>query len=184
MARAVDLPLLVSDAPDRSRISLDARTVERLAALRPIVGIEDASGDLARVPVLARAGGDRLVLLCGRDAQAVAHGLAGGHGSVSAVANVFPSLCSALRRSCKAGRLDEGQALQDALRPLIAALEREPEPASVKHALSRVCPFVRPSVRLPLVPVEDGAGEAILTELERLRASLPVDAVEAARRRP
>src|SRR5690606_33031036 len=84
---AADIPIILYNIPGRSVINLTDETIARLAELPRIIGIKDATGDLARVSSLKRLVGPEFCLLSGEDGTAVAFNAQGGHGCISVTAN-------------------------------------------------------------------------------------------------
>ncbi len=157
---ATALPLILYNIPPRSVIDMTVETLARLAALPRIVGIKDATNDLAR-PLLMRAAiGEDFAYLSGEDATTVAFLAQGGHGCISVTANVAPGPCAALHRAWQAGDLATVAALRDRLAPLHHALFLESSPAPVKYALS-LLGRCSAEVRLPLAPLRPATEAAI-----------------------
>ncbi|KMO10889.1 4-hydroxy-tetrahydrodipicolinate synthase [Methylobacterium platani] len=171
IAAGADLPLLVHAEPARTGLDLHPDTLARLAALRGVVGLVDATGDLARLPTIARAAGPGFLALCGDDATAAAHTLMGGQGCVSVVANLVPGPCAALQRAARAGDHARARALQAGLMPLIAALARETDPGPVKLALALLRPGFAPDLRLPLARPRPETEAALAAALDPLAAA-------------
>ena len=153
VASAVDLPIILHNVPKRTGVDLHFSTVERLARIPTIVGIEDASGDVDRPRVTALVAGPDFTQMCGDDAAAVTFNIAGGRGCVSAVANLVPSLCRDLQRACRGKDWVRARALQHRMGPLLDALSRDISPGPVKFALSLLQSGFSPGTRLPLVGV-------------------------------
>lgn len=153
---AVRIPIILYDVPSRTACPMADVTVGRLAELPRIVGIKDATGDIARVAKLRRRLGDRFVLLSGDDASQVAFRLAGGDGCISVTANVAPALCAALQAACDRRDTAAIARLDDLLAPLHAALFLEPNPIPVKRALHRLG-LMTDGLRLPLTPLSPTA---------------------------
>ena len=160
IARAVELPIIVGNVPSRTGIDLAPATLTRLAAIPAIIGIADATGDLSRPMALSRLLGNRFIHFSGHDATAPGFALSGGHGAISAVANLAPGLCRALHDACGNGDARTAGTIQQRLWPLIAALEREPDPVTVKYAL-HLLRGIAPEVRLPLTGVTAETAEAV-----------------------
>ena len=173
IAGSVDLPILLYTVPCRTGVDIAPDTLARLAAIPNIVGIKDATGDLARPTATARATGAGFLQLSGHDATAAAFNLAGGRGCMSVVSNVAPRLCAALQRACREGDFRAAAAIQARLAPLISALERETNPGPVKLALSRLRPDVSPDPRLPLVTPVSGTAKAVAEALEAVLGWTP-----------
>ncbi len=152
IANRVDLPLIVGVAPQRTAIDLSARTLERLATLRSVVGIADETGDIARLVAMPAALRQRFALYSGHDLTAMPFTLMGGRGVISAAANLVPRLTVALHQALATGNQQSAQSLQERLSPLFQALEREPSPAAIKYGLS-LLRGISDDVRLPLTPI-------------------------------
>ncbi|WP_375458533.1 4-hydroxy-tetrahydrodipicolinate synthase [uncultured Enterovirga sp.] len=170
IARAVDLPLVVHNAPARTRVDLHPETLRRLSGISSVVGIIDGSGDPMRPHAISLATDDRLVQLADGDAAPVAFNLAGGRGCLSVLANVAPRACAALQAACVTADWTLASALERTLRPLAQALDLETDPAPVKHALSRVRGGFSPALRLPLVQASAATARAVTEALDGLVA--------------
>jgi len=162
---AVGLPLLLYDVPSRTACALSDETVARLYELPRVIGLKDATGDLARPHRLRRLAGDDLLQFSGDDATAVEHRLAGGCGCISVTANVAPALCAALQAQFDAGNLDALRLLQQRLRLLNEALFLESNPIPVKRAL-HLLGFCANELRLPLTPLSTAADAVLAPVLE------------------
>jgi 4-hydroxy-tetrahydrodipicolinate synthase len=136
IAEAVDLPIVIYNIPPRSVIDMSVETMARLARHRNIVGVKDATANLARPLHTRRACGEDFWQLSGEDHTAVAFLGAGGHGCISVTANVAPRLCAEMHRAWRDGRIGEAIAIQDRLLPLHDALFCETSPGPVKYAAS------------------------------------------------
>ena len=135
---AVGIPVILYDVPSRTACPISDVTIKRLAELPRIVGLKDATGDIARVGRLRRRLGDRFLLLSGDDATQAAFRLAGGDGCISVTANVAPALCAALQRACDRRDSVAIARFEGILAPLHAALFLEANPIPVKRALYRL----------------------------------------------
>src|SRR5258707_5066104 len=94
----------------------------------------------------------------------------GGHGCISATANVAPKLCADFQNACMQGAFDRALQLQDKLMPLHDAMFCEPSPAPVKYAASRLG-LCTDEVRLPLVAATDGARKIVDAALKSAGSS-------------
>jgi len=101
IAEAVDLPIILYNVPGRTVADLGVETTQRLAQVPGIVGLKDATGDLARAGELLRRLPSNFALYSGNDDSALAYILLGGRGVISVTANVAPRRCAscATRRS-------------------------------------------------------------------------------------
>jgi len=151
VATAVDIPLIVCNAPLRTAVDLAPRTLERLATIGSVVAIVDCTGEVSRLAGAAPDLRARLLHYCGHEPAACAFSLCGGAGVFSIAANVAPRLTAALHNALRTGNVDVAYALQDRLTPLLAALEKENMVACTKDALSFVL-GLSAEVRLPLTP--------------------------------
>jgi 4-hydroxy-tetrahydrodipicolinate synthase len=168
VATAVDLPIILYNVPKRTGVDLHPGTIEQLARIPSIIGIKDSSGDLDRPRVTALVAGPRFIQLCGDDDHAVTFNLAGGRGCISVLANVVPGLCRDLHQACRIKDWSGARALHNRLKPLMAALRREPNPGPVKQALAFVHPGFSREPRLPLVGAGDDTASEIRTALDSL----------------
>ena len=160
IAGAVDLPIIIYNIPARCVIDMSVETMARLAKLPQIVGVKDATADLAR-PIRTRlAIGPQFCQLSGEDGTALPFLAAGGHGCISVTANVAPRLCSDMQRAWRDGDMAAAMTLQDGLMPLHAALFCETNPAPVKFAASLLGKCSE-DCRLPLAPLSDGARDTV-----------------------
>jgi 4-hydroxy-tetrahydrodipicolinate synthase len=178
---ATSLPILLYDVPSRTACSLALDTVLRLANLPRIVGLKDATGDLARPRRLRGLLGARFCLLSGDDATTLEFLRAGGNGCVSVVSNVAPAQAVDLYEAWRQGDANEADARADSLAPLTAALFAESNPVPVKYALEAMG-WMKADVRLPLCSASERTRAlvtAVLSEFGLLpnREPLPVAAV-------
>ena len=178
---ATALPILLYDVPSRTACSFADETLLRLADLPRIVGLKDATGDLARAARLRALLGQRLRLLSGDDATAPGFLMAGGDGCISVVANVAPALAMRLYRASQRGALSEARALAQALAPLSAALFSESNPIPVKYALE-IMGWMSAELRLPLSAAADGTRREVAAALGGLGLSLPPEPAALAAR--
>ena len=167
IAGAADIPIIIYNIPGRSIVDMSVATMARLAKLPNIVGVKDATCDLARPLNTRVAIGEEFCQLSGEDATIGAFLGQGGDGCISVTSNVAPRLCSDLHKAWRDRDLDTFAEISDRLAPLHAALFCESSPGPVKHACS-VLGKCRPDTRLPLAPI---AGASRKTVEEAMRAS-------------
>jgi 4-hydroxy-tetrahydrodipicolinate synthase len=136
IADAVDIPIIVYNIPPRSVIDMTPETMGRLARHPNIVGVKDATANLARPLHTRRTCGAGFCQLSGEDHTALSFLAAGGDGCISVTANVAPRLCSEMHIAWQGGRIDQAIAIQDRLVPLHDALFAESSPGPVKYAAS------------------------------------------------
>lgn len=149
-----ELPIIIYNIPPRSVIDMTPATMGELAKLPRIVGVKDATGDLARVSYQRMTCGEDFCQLSGEDATAHGFNAQGGVGCISVTANVAPKLISQMQAACAAGDYAAALAIQDKLMPLHKAVFTEPGLVGVKFAMSRL-DLCADEVRLPLTSLSD-----------------------------
>jgi 4-hydroxy-tetrahydrodipicolinate synthase len=147
-----DVPIVVYNIPGRSVIDLSVETMARLFKLANIVGVKDATANMARASLQRAALGTEFVQLSGEDATALGFMAHGGQGCISVTANVAPALCSEFQLACLAGNFHRALQLQDRLMPLHDALFVESNPGPVKYAAGKLG-LCSADTRLPLAPL-------------------------------
>ena len=157
---AVDFPIVIYNIPGRTAVDMSNATMARLAKLPNIVGVKDATNDLAR-PLKMRVEIDgEFSLLSGEDATAVAYLAQGGDGVISVTANVAPGLCSEMHEAWQKGNVVAVRRINERLIPLHDALFAETSPAPVKYAAS-LLGRCTPEVRQPLCELMPGTKERV-----------------------
>ncbi|SEK68259.1 4-hydroxy-tetrahydrodipicolinate synthase [Roseovarius nanhaiticus] len=150
-----DLPIIIYNIPGRSSVDMTPATMGELARLPRIIGVKDATGDLARVCAQRITCGTDFVQISGEDATAHGFNAQGGVGCISVTANAAPKLCAQLQAACLAGDYAEALKIQDRLMPLHHAIFTEPGLVGAKYAMS-LLGKCSPETRSPLVPLTDG----------------------------
>ncbi len=148
---SVSIPIIIYNIPPRSVIDMSVETMKRLSELKNIVGVKDATGNIARISLQRDAMGPDFIQFSGDDITALACMAAGAHGCISVVANIAPRLCADLQNAALAGDYKTALAIQDKLVPLQVATFLEPGVTGAKYGLS-LLGKVGEEVRLPLVP--------------------------------
>ncbi|GIT89798.1 4-hydroxy-tetrahydrodipicolinate synthase [Jannaschia pagri] len=149
------LPIFIYNIPGRSVVDMSPETMGTLAKLPTIVGVKDATGDLARVSQQRITCGPDFIQLSGEDATAHGFNAQGGVGCISVTCNVAPGLLSKLHEATEAGDYATALDIQDKLMPLHQAIFAEPGLVGAKYALSLLGKCAE-DVRLPLVPATEG----------------------------
>ncbi len=157
---AVGIPIIIYNIPPRSVVDMSVETMARLFELKNIVGVKDATGNVARVSQQRHAMGPEFNQLSGEDMTALAYNAAGGQGCISVTANIAPRLCAELQSATLAGDYVKANAIQDRLIPLHHAIFIEPGVAGAKAGLAAL-DRIDDEVRLPLVQVSDETREMI-----------------------
>lgn len=149
------LPIVIYNIPGRSVVDMTPDTMAELARHEMIVGVKDATGDLARVPKQRHRCGTDFIQLSGEDATALGFNAHGGVGCISVTANVAPKLCAEFQESTLAGDYPAALKQLDRLMPLHEAIFLEPGLVAAKYGLS-LLGLCSDDVRAPLVGLSDG----------------------------
>ena len=173
IAETVDIPIVVYNIPGRSVVEIAVETMERLSKIANIIGVKDATANLARPTRERAACGHDFRLLSGEDATALGYMAHGGHGCISVTANVTPRTCSEFQAACLAGDFSKARELHDRLMPLHEAMFCEASPAPVKYAVS-LLGFCEDEVRLPIVPASETARVRVRAAMEAARVPIAV----------
>ena len=155
-----EIPIVIYNIPGRSVVDMMPATMGALAKLPRIIGVKDATGDLARVSQQRAACGPDFIQLSGEDATALGFNAHGGVGCISVTANVAPRLCAEFQQATLAGDYAKALAYQDRLMPLHEAIFIEPGLVGAKYALSKLG-LCSEEVRSPLTGLEDSTKAAI-----------------------
>lgn len=167
VAGSTCLPIILYDVPSRTGCALADQTIARLAELPGIIGIKDASGDIARPARLRPLLGADFRLLSGDDATALGFIANGGDGCISVTSNIAPGICRNMYLAWKQAQSTRAVRLARVVAGLTTALFRESNPAPVKYALS-LLGLMSPRLRLPLVEPSEQTKEEIYKLLVRL----------------
>lgn len=161
IAEAVQLPILLYNVPGRTGVDLANETVAKLAAHPNVVGIKDATGDLARVSWMrANIQAGQFDLISGDDPSYLGYHAQGGVGVISVTSNVAPEAMVAMHRAAEAEDYATARSWQDRLIGLHKGLFLDNSPSPTKYALSRLG-LCTEEVRLPLAPTADAVKPAI-----------------------
>ena len=156
MDAAVSVPIIVYNVPARTSCDIAVATVNELSKLDNIIGIKDATGDLARVALHRVGCAPDFLQISGEDMTAVGYNAMGGEGCISVSANVAPQLCAQLQEACANSDWATALELQDRLAPLHDAMFSDISPGPAKYALS-LLGLCSADLRLPLVPPSEAA---------------------------
>ncbi len=160
IAEAVDMPHILYNVPGRTGADLHNDTVLRLAQIRNIVGIKEATGDISRGSDLLQKAPKDFAIYSGDDASTLALMLLGAHGSISVTANVAPRLMHEMCAAALNGELAKAREINFRLLGLHRNLFVEANPIPVKWAVARMGKM-KNALRLPLTPLTAGAQPAV-----------------------
>jgi 4-hydroxy-tetrahydrodipicolinate synthase len=172
IAESVDLPAILYNVPGRTVADMANDTVLRLAQIPGIIGIKDATGNLARGTELLRLAPKSFSVFSGDDATAMALMFCGARGNISVTANVAPRSMHQLCAAAMAGRVEEAVRINNLVLPLHIKLFVEPNPVPVKWAMAELG-LIQSGIRLPLTPLAEefhGTVRAALRDSDLLGA--------------
>jgi 4-hydroxy-tetrahydrodipicolinate synthase len=169
LAERSALPIIIYNIPGRSVADMSTETMAVLAKLPTVIGVKDATGNLARVSAQREACGADFIQLSGNDDMALGFNAMGGIGAISVTANVAPRLCAQFQAATLAGDFRTALAINDRLYPLHAALFSDASPGPTKYALARLGKMT-PEVRLPIC--EPGAASKAAVDAGLTHAGL------------
>ena len=158
---AVDLPIIVYNVPGRTVVDILPATLARIATLKNVAGVKDASAKVERMSQHRLLIKKPFSYLSGEDATALGFNAHGGNGCISVTSNVAPRLCSEFQTATLKGDYKRALELQDILMPLHDALFVETNPAPVKYAAWRIGMIESPECRLPLAPLTEATKKIV-----------------------
>lgn len=165
VAEAVDLPMILYNVPGRTVADLSNETILRLSEIPNIIGVKDATGNIARgIDLLHRVPED-FAVYSGDDSTAMALMLCGAKGNISVVANVAPKNMHLMCAAAIKGDVVTARKLNDLMLPLSQQLFVESNPIPVKWALTEMG-MIPPGIRLPLVPLAAGYHDVVRKALK------------------
>lgn len=171
IARAVDCPCMLYNIPGRCSINMTAETTLRLAHdIDNIVGIKEASGNYPQIQEIIDGAPDDFAVYSGDDSSTLDIMKMGGVGVISTIGNVAPARMKEIIELYVEGKVDQAEAANAKLLPLMEGLFATTNPILVKEAL-KLLGFPVGGVRLPLVPATAEQSEtlaAIMREVEVL----------------
>jgi 4-hydroxy-tetrahydrodipicolinate synthase len=151
IADASDLGIILYNVPGRTSCNLEPATVQRLAEVRNIIGIKEASGNISQIAELATLVESSFKIFAGDDSVVLPVSALGGVGVVSVASNLLPREVSNLAHACMEGKYQEARELSRQLTPLFKALFVESSPIPIKAAMA-MHGLIDEVYRLPLVP--------------------------------
>jgi len=167
IAASTKLPIVLYNVPGRTVADLKNETVVRLAMIDNIVGIKDATGDIARGKDLIARVPEGFSVLSGDDETAIELMLAGAMGDISVTANLVPKKMAKLCELALKKNVSEATALDATLQPLHSGLFVEPNPIAPKWALHTMG-MIPSGIRLPMLPLSANAQAPLTDILEKL----------------
>ena len=171
VADASTVPMIVYNVPGRTGCNLLPKTLAKLAEHPNIVGVKEATGNMAQMAEIMHLCGDKLDVYSGEDALTVPMMAMGAAGTISVLSNVVPKQAVAMSDACLAGDYQTAAKLQCDLLPLIDALFSEVNPIPAKAAVSAMG-YGQEVLRLPLTPMEPATRAVLMEQLRRWGVSV------------
>jgi 4-hydroxy-tetrahydrodipicolinate synthase len=168
IAEKIDMPLVLYNVPGRTAVNILPATVARLADIRNIVAIKEATGDMKQVSEVIRLCGDRITVISGDDFTTLTLMALGGKGVISVTANVMPKEVSRMCAFMLKGQYDKARAVHFKLEPLNAAMFIETNPIPAKTALAMMGK-IQEEFRLPLCEMSPANREKLQKVLHGLK---------------
>lgn len=165
IAEATAIPMIIYNVPGRTVVDMNNETILRLAEIPNIVGVKEASGDIARETDLINRAPEGFAVYSGDDPTGMAFMLCGGDGVISVAANVAPKLFADMCREAIAGNIPAARELNKKLIPVYDVMFCEPSPAAPKWALSRLG-LCQPHVRLPIIELSSDGQDKVRSALK------------------
>lgn len=160
LAESVPIPIIVYNIQGRTGVNMNTDTLARLAKIKNIVGVKEASGNLRQMADVIAACGNNFTVLSGDDFFTYPLMCLGGHGVISVVSNVAPGEVAKMVDAFNKGDLKKARALHYKMMPLVDAMFVETNPAPVKAALAMMGK-IQDEIRLPLVGISDASREKV-----------------------
>ena len=165
IAEATSIPMIVYNVPGRTVVNMSNETILRLAQLPNIVGVKEASGDVARDISLINSVPEGFAVYSGDAPTGLPFMLCGGHGVISVAANVAPKLFAQMCRAAINGDIAQAKKLNEQLIPIYNVMFCEPSPAAPKWAVAQLG-LCEEYVRLPIVPLTAASHEKVQAALK------------------
>ncbi|HEY3439117.1 MAG TPA: 4-hydroxy-tetrahydrodipicolinate synthase [Paludibaculum sp.] len=166
IASAIHLPIILYNVMGRTGVNIEPATLRRLAEIDNIVGVKEASGNIAQMAHICSTLPDGFDVLSGDDAITIALAALGGKGIISVASNEIPAEMAQLAQLCLDGNFAAARALQRLWLALMEVNFVESNPGPVKAAMASMG-LLEPVWRLPLVAPQPAAAariEKVLTE--------------------
>ncbi|KKK72846.1 hypothetical protein LCGC14_2899770, partial [marine sediment metagenome] len=174
IAGATRLPCVLYNIPSRTGVNMAAETTVRLSRVPNVVGVKEASGDLAQIARIIDGAGEEFRVWSGDDAMTLHILAVGGYGVIAVVSHLAGAQMHQMIDDCLAGRIAEAAGVHRRLLPLMQTLmTTASNPAPVKYALNEIG-FRVGAPRLPLVEPDRAGAERITAEVRRHHIDLAV----------
>ena len=166
-AESTPLPIVIYNVPGRTGVNVEVSTLARLASIPNIVGVKEASGNVAQMCEICRAVPSDFIVLSGDDALTLPLMAVGGHGIISVASNEIPSEMVEMVQHAERNDFAAARAVHARILPLMSINFVESNPIPVKSAMAAMG-LLEESYRLPMVPPRPESKEKILGVLKAL----------------
>ncbi len=170
ISESTPVPFIIYNIPGRTGTNMTTETTLRLAEMKNIVAVKEASGNYEQISEIIRLAPDGFTVLSGNDDATFPLMCAGARGVISVASNIAPSPVKRMTTLLSEGRMSEAAALHHRLMPLFKACFVESSPIPVKSALA-LAGLIRNRLRLPLtssLETTDRLMKNVLKEIEDL----------------
>lgn len=154
ISESTDLPLVLYNVPGRTSLNMDPTTIARLSEYKNIVGVKEATGDLAQVSDVIEYAVDGFQIISGDDFVTLPMINIGAVGTISVTSNIIPTDVSNMCKFALQGKQDEALKLHYKMQPLNRSMFLETNPVPVKTALALMGKMTE-EFRLPLCNMAD-----------------------------
>jgi len=168
IAASVTIPILLYNIPGRTASNITPETVARLAEIKNIVGIKEATGSMDQASDISKLAGDKIAILSGDDSLTVPLIALGAKGVISTCSNAVPREMHDLADAALAGNFAKAREIHYRLLPLMRALFVETNPIPIKQALAFMGKCAN-ELRMPLLPMTAGPAERLRVAMKELR---------------
>jgi len=168
IAASVDIPILLYNIPGRTASNITPETVARLAEIKNIVGIKEASGSMDQASDILKLAGDKIAILSGDDSLTLPLIALGAKGVISTCSNAVPREMHDMAEAALAGDFAKAREIHFRLLPLMRALFVETNPIPIKQALAFMGKCAN-ELRMPLLPMTAGPAERLRVAMKELR---------------
>jgi 4-hydroxy-tetrahydrodipicolinate synthase len=167
LAKSTKLPIILYSVQGRTGVNIEPATVARLAAIKNIIGIKEASGSMAQVARVIQEVPEDFLVLSGDDSVTIPLMALGGHGVISVAGNEIPGEMANLAEACLNQDFATARAIQRQFLPLMEMNFIESNPIPVKAAMAAMG-LCKPVWRLPLVPPSEASMAKIQSVLKQV----------------
>ncbi len=166
VVEAVDIPMVLYNVPGRTVTNMLPATVARLAELKNVIGIKEASGSLNQVADVIRSCPDDFIVLSGDDFTCMPTTLVGGRGVISVTSNIEPRAMADMMEAALGGDLARAKEIHYRLFGLMGTMFCYPSPAPAKKALELMGKIASSEVRLPMTAMDEPSIAKLTAEMK------------------